>query len=112
MRTTITLTGLVDINDARNGFFATTTIHPAFDGRSIAILKVCTQSITLYHLSDTHTQTPNRILDVDDIPPRPDRLLPDSVAYPANGRYTVQWLKPPSEIMQQFLPDNTDITSC
>ena len=102
--------GLVDINDVRNGFFATRTIHAAFDGRVAAILKVSAKSITLYYFSDTHTQTPNRILDVGDIPPHPNRQLADDIAYPVNGRYTVQWLTPPSAMMQQLLPDNADAT--
>jgi len=33
--------GLEDINDVRNGFFAFSSIHVAFESREIAILKVC-----------------------------------------------------------------------
>ena len=35
------LRGLDDISDVRNGFFATRTLHPAFDARRLVILKVC-----------------------------------------------------------------------
>jgi len=33
--------GLEDINDVRNGIFATSTIHRFFDARKLVILKVC-----------------------------------------------------------------------
>lgn len=41
------ISGLRDINDIRNGVFTTKTIHPAFDGRNAAILKVGAKSITV-----------------------------------------------------------------
>jgi len=85
-------------------------MHPAFDRRMVAILKVGAKSITLYLFSDTCTQTPNRILDIGDMQPHPNRMLADNVAYPGNGRYTVQWLTPPSAMMKRLLPDNTDAT--
>ncbi|KAF8523451.1 hypothetical protein BU17DRAFT_63744 [Hysterangium stoloniferum] len=83
---------LDDINDIRNGVFASHMIHHVFDSRDIAILK-----------------TPNRYLSTKDIPPRNKRPnMTTSVTYPTNSRYTLQWLNPDDPAIHQVLPDNRD----
>ncbi|KAF8523457.1 hypothetical protein BU17DRAFT_63749 [Hysterangium stoloniferum] len=82
---------LDDINDIRNGVFATPTAHYVFDSRRIAIVK-----------------TPNRYLSTSDIPPRNKRPnMTTSITYPTNSRYTLQWLNP-DPATQELLPDNRD----
>lgn len=46
------VTTLNDINDIRNGVFASATIHQVFDSRHIAILKVCHIFLPVCPLSD------------------------------------------------------------
>ena len=57
-----------------------------------------------------YIQTPNSILNINDIPPSPNRpfgpLQPD-VEYPEGSRYSAQWLSP-SGTLQDLLPNNTD----
>jgi len=70
------VTTLKDINDIRNGVFAMKQIHTVFDSRRVVILKVCHTCPPVYSLSDlsiyhtTNTQTPNHILQTDEIPER------------------------------------------
>ncbi|KIJ31519.1 hypothetical protein M422DRAFT_234529 [Sphaerobolus stellatus SS14] len=86
--------GLENVNDARNGFFASPNIHNSFDRCNTAILK-----------------TPNLMLAMNDIPATHQRLVVPNMAYPTTERYTFQWLNaermayPPALLYQ---PDNND----
>lgn len=54
-------------------------------------------------------QTPNHVLTPTDIPPRSQRTLPEGVGYPANKRYTLQWLEPPTpSILDHVSKNNND----
>jgi len=66
-----------------------------FDARSCVVLK-----------------TPNHCLDMMDIPPRANRPveLDESVEYPGDVRYTLQWLDPPDRIALLVTPSNVDAT--
>ena len=56
-------------------------------------------------------QTPNRILNTTDIPERNERTeMPENVAYPTVGRYTLQWLKVPDMLTPGVIPNNRDAT--
>jgi hypothetical protein len=46
------VTDLVDINDMRNGVFASSPIHFAFDKRDVVVLKVCQIYLLMDPLSD------------------------------------------------------------
>ena len=79
---------------------------PHFDSRAAVILKVCLcLFLQIILLTATH-QTPNPILRTSDVPPRHDRVLPIEARYPADSRYTLQWLVPGDEFIFQFLPNN------
>ncbi|EDR05166.1 uncharacterized protein LACBIDRAFT_294884 [Laccaria bicolor S238N-H82] len=83
---------LEDINDIRNGVFASMMINRIFDQRLVAILK-----------------TPNHILETEDIPPRCDRTdLQTDVSYPSRSRYTLQWLIDPPPGDTNLTPNNSD----
>ena len=92
--------------------FANTLIHTGFDTRNLVVLKVC-HFPYIFILSLTYpasnTQTPNKILGTEDVPPRHDRRVPASVQYPADSRYTLQWLIPPSKYVAS-IPNNSDAT--
>ena len=55
------------------------------------------------------SQTPNHILDTHDVPVRHNRAIRPDVMYPANSRYTLQWLEPTEDVLL-FLPNNVDAT--
>jgi len=61
----------------------------------------------LFHLDLTGTQTPNRYLQPDDIPPHSDRTLSNDVTYPSNSRYSLQWLNPDPNVIA-MIPNNRD----
>ncbi|KAJ7482807.1 hypothetical protein B0H11DRAFT_1862672 [Mycena galericulata] len=86
------VTNLTSINDIRNGILVANTIHPMIDQKNLVVLK-----------------TPNRVLNMTDIPPRsnndPD-LLGD-VKYSTNPRYTLQWLQGNKQERRSF-PNNMD----
>ena len=107
------MTNLDDINDIRNGVFAAAQIHLAFDPRDVVILKVCYIYPLVCSLSDpylaTNTQTPNHILDPNDIPPRRGRtFMPNNAIYPTGSRYTLQWLVIPDKPIESVVPNNGD----
>jgi hypothetical protein len=108
------VTTLSDINDIRNGIFVGGVIHMAFDERHAAVLKVCHICLPACPLSDpyvaTNAQTPNPILEIDDIPPCYDRELQDGVIYPRGSRYTFQWLLQPDPSLLTTVRNNTDAT--
>ncbi|KAF8713536.1 hypothetical protein AX14_012944 [Amanita brunnescens Koide BX004] len=83
---------LNDINDIRNGIFASPSIHSPFNQRFAVVLK-----------------TPNPILEREDVPARHDRTIAADVAYPDNSRYTLQWLKP-APLVLLTIPNNIDAT--
>ncbi|KAJ7246669.1 hypothetical protein C8J57DRAFT_1724736 [Mycena rebaudengoi] len=64
------------INDFRNGMLLAFEQHHLFDRRQLVVLK-----------------TPNLVLAMDDIPPRPARTVGDISKYPDGQRYTLQWLE-------------------
>ncbi|KAF8341791.1 hypothetical protein F5887DRAFT_1218252, partial [Amanita rubescens] len=85
---------LNEINDIRNGVFANSGIHRAFDRRRAAILK-----------------TPNSILQTEDVPPRHLREhISEKVSYPPRCRYTLQWLVTPNANTMSSIPNNSDAT--
>lgn len=84
---------LRDINDIRNGVFATATLHLLFDPRWVVILK-----------------TPNHVLSIADIPPRHQRTVINDVKYPNGARYTLQWLKVSDQPTFLLFPNNIDAT--
>jgi hypothetical protein len=51
---------LTDVNDVRNGVFATENIHRVFDPREVAILKVSCANLIIFDLSHLR---PRRCLD-------------------------------------------------
>lgn len=108
------VTGLGDINDIRNGFLAMDVVHRYFDPRKIAILKVChicphPHFLVSSFLSTTNNQTPNRILETTDVPPRHHRAsMPSNTNYPSGDRYTLQWLMNPDPIVAATIPNNVD----
>lgn len=110
------MTTLKDIDDIRNGIYANHFIREAFDFRRIAILKVCHIFPPASPFSDSHVaanlQTPNHILNPEDIPPGHDRDVYADVSYPASGRYTLQWLEAPdpSQEILTLVPNNRDAT--
>lgn len=54
-------------------------------------------------------QTPNPILSTMDIRERHERpIMPDNVAYPAQKRYTLQWLTSPDVFLSPVIPNNGD----
>jgi hypothetical protein len=56
-------------------------------------------------------QTPNPILSITDIPGRHERsIVCDDAAYPAQERYTLQWLTTPEVITASIIPNNNDAT--
>ena len=65
---------------------------------------------TNFKLSDRiYIQTPNRTLDIDDIPSNEYPLeLNDGVENPENSRYTAQYLELPGRSELRTLPDNSD----
>jgi len=71
----------------------------AFDSREIVVLKVVT-SLTVV----CNTQSPNRILNANDVPLRHNRNVPDDVKHPADSPYTLQ--RPASNIVMQAVPNN------
>ncbi|KAE9406157.1 hypothetical protein BT96DRAFT_972143 [Gymnopus androsaceus JB14] len=79
-----------EIDDCRNGFCGEKNLHPVFDGNWCALVKV----------------TPNRILDMDDIPAASDRPLDVGSSYPTDARYTLQFLDQSYE--RASSPNNTD----
>ncbi|KAF8345096.1 hypothetical protein F5887DRAFT_229408 [Amanita rubescens] len=86
---------LNNINDIRNGLFASLNIHRLFDQRRIAILK-----------------TPNRILETEDVPPCHARKhgISEDVSYPTDSRYSVQRLVTPNTNTMALVPNNSDAT--
>ena len=53
-------------------------------------------------------QTPNHILQLDDIPDRPFRYLPNGTSYPWSSRYTLQWLAADDDVLLSVFRNNTD----
>jgi hypothetical protein len=53
-------------------------------------------------------QTPNRILETNDVPDRRIRYLLDGTSYPISSRYTLQWLAAHHPVLQSFFPNNSD----
>ncbi|KIJ27646.1 hypothetical protein M422DRAFT_238976 [Sphaerobolus stellatus SS14] len=90
---------LKSICDIRNGFILTGSVHKSgFDPRLAAILK-----------------TPNRILQMADIPPRHHRrhVLAPNTCYPSDARFTYQWLDygmMTDPAVAHFTPNNNDAT--
>ncbi|KIM40028.1 hypothetical protein M413DRAFT_36366, partial [Hebeloma cylindrosporum] len=78
------------VDDIRNGIRGNHVILAYFDLRHIAVLK-----------------TPNPILEVADIPERYIRKLRPGLSYPANARYTLQWLTP-ARLEMDTVPNNND----
>jgi hypothetical protein len=76
---------------------------------SQSLCRICLLS---YPLSDVCCrQTPNPILNLDDIPERHNRTGPDldtSVTYPTAVRYTLQWLNTEDEALVSSNPNNSD----
>jgi len=102
---------LVDVNDIRNGVFATDNIHCAFNPHEVAILKVshiCPLTCDSSHLCLADVQTPNRVLITSDIPQRAERptKVPEDVTYPSSKRYTLQWLIQPEPTTLHFVAGN------
>ncbi|KAJ7779747.1 hypothetical protein B0H16DRAFT_1830035, partial [Mycena metata] len=59
-------------------------------------------------LISRHRQTPNLVLDADDIPHRHPRELDDNIKYPDRERYTLQWLEGASPKLLKRVPNNSD----
>ncbi|KAF8710165.1 hypothetical protein AX14_013339 [Amanita brunnescens Koide BX004] len=83
---------LDDVNDIRNGVFASPAIYAPSDQRFAVVLK-----------------TPNPILEGGDVPARHDRAIGEDVTYPASSRYTLQRLKP-APLVLLTIPNNIDAT--
>ncbi|KAF8342474.1 hypothetical protein F5887DRAFT_974428 [Amanita rubescens] len=83
---------LNNINDIRNGIFASSLIHASFDKRLVVVLK-----------------TPNHILETEDVPERANREIIADVVYPYR-RYTLQWLEEDDRMMLNIYPNNSDAT--
>ncbi|KAF8232644.1 hypothetical protein L208DRAFT_1270819, partial [Tricholoma matsutake] len=83
---------LKSINDIRNGIMGTPSLHTPFLGSR------CAKGF----------QTPNRILQTDDVPDRHIRNLPDGASYPFSSRYTLQWLAADDTFLRSFFPNNSD----
>jgi len=59
----------------------------------------------------TNPQTPNHILEIEDIPARHDqKYMLDNVRYPTTSRYTWQWLAPDADdkTVMPDIPNNCD----
>ena len=52
-------------------------------------------------------QTPNPILQLDDILDQPFHYLPNSTNYPSSSQYTLQWLTTDNDVLSNF-QNNTD----
>jgi hypothetical protein len=57
---------------------------------------------------DHHLQTPNHVLDCQDIPAHTVRTLHPDTTYPANTRYTLQWLVAPDQSTLSVIPHCVD----
>ena len=75
----------------------------------VVILKVCYICPPIFPcLIFLLRQTPNHILDMADVPPRHVRAnMPQDVGYPAEERYTLQWLDP-DPLALGTIPNNSD----
>ncbi|KZP28689.1 hypothetical protein FIBSPDRAFT_927455 [Athelia psychrophila] len=89
------LESLKNINDIRNGIYATDTIAiQYFDKRKVVVLK-----------------TPNLILETIDVPDRYERAIDPDVSYPSDSRYTFQWIATVErQIILDRYPNNNDAT--
>jgi hypothetical protein len=80
---------------------------PWFDSRAAVVLKVCLH-LFLANLLTPACQTPNRILQTDDVPDRHILNLPDGASYPFSSRYTLQWLAADNIFLRSIFPNNSD----
>jgi hypothetical protein len=76
-------------------------------------LSYCPLALLSLTVSDpyvpTNPQTPNRILQTEDIPARYNREnMHADVNYPTGSRYTLQWLKAPDQFVAPTVPNNAD----
>ena len=106
---------LTEINDIRNGLCMYASAHSLFDQREAVILKVrhvCHRLDNTSHPFHVGGQTPNRWLNMKDVPPRADRPLEldASVTYPKDARYTLHWLEPRNtyRLSRLVAPNNID----
>lgn len=108
------MTALRDIDDIRNGVFANVLIRRGFDQREAVVLKVCHICLPACPLSHPSVapdpQSPNHILEIDDIPSRHERKLLMDVGYPTGSRYTFQWLDSGQsrKHVTAMIPNNSD----
>jgi len=79
-----------DINDVRNGFLLRCDLHGVFDARSLVVLK-----------------TPNKVLEIEDIPHSSRTVRRDNQAHPQDERYTAQWISCEEDYLEHFA-NNTD----
>ncbi|KZO90859.1 hypothetical protein CALVIDRAFT_374226 [Calocera viscosa TUFC12733] len=89
-----TVARITDIDDPRLGIFMRKELHTFYDAGFVSIMA-----------------TPNHVLGTDDIPPSPQRELPPTKAYPADGRrYTAQWItsEEPRRTEDDTVAANTD----
>ncbi|KAJ6555080.1 hypothetical protein DFH09DRAFT_1318269 [Mycena vulgaris] len=86
------VTNFTSINEMRNGMLVANNLHPMIGQKNLVVLK-----------------TPNRVLDVTDIPPRSNNHphLFGNVKYSTNPRYTLQWLQSGQQ-ERQNVPNNMD----
>ena len=61
-------------------------------------------------MSNQSSQTPNHILQTEDIPDHLREHIPANVNYPPGCRYTLQWLETTDEAAMFLIPNNSDAT--
>ena len=88
---------------------STASLRPYFDSRTVIVLKVRLYPSYGQLLTPIH-QTPNPILQMDDVPPRHLRRLLRGASYPSQARYTLQWVCDPelAEPLPEVFPNNCD----
>jgi hypothetical protein len=78
------------VNDIRNGILVTPTPHAFLDAREAAFLKVVPFMTDCTTLTWPILQTPNRVLNTDDVPQKYGRPLRNDIEYPIDERFTLQ----------------------
>lgn len=82
---------LVEVDDGRNGMLLGADLHMIAELRNVVVLN-----------------TPNLVLDVNDVPPHPARTLGRDTEFPDMQRYSLQWLQGDSPQLLLYYPNNTD----
>ena len=103
---------LLSINDIRNGILVQPTLHNLIDSRRFAILQVLHLLLILGVPDLPFVQTPNLVLDIDDVPkgsPRSPPLDTTEYEYPVGERFSLHLVGEldRNKVLRGY-PNNTD----